>query len=319
MGWGGKGKGWFGKGPPIIGPIVGAAAAVTTGAVLASAERRRHDRWYRDGWRDGWRDGGWHADVVVIEGTPAVQESSSPVVIRAEANPVVTVQPARVVYQGKGKGKRKGTAVVQDVFVEDTDRAILEINVPREAMEARGSDHYFGVDAMEDDGVTYRVMRQYSDFEGLFRQTGRTTFYDAAFPAKPARVQIDSPQMEDLRRGLEKWLRRMASDPRSQPGQQWFASLRKFLAEGRLTMPSAPNAPPVSFSQPGSAREEPQEANGQELVITIPHGVVAGQVIAVNVPGTDVQLTVEVPSGYKSGSDLRLWYDPATGSLKPAV
>jgi hypothetical protein len=190
-------------------------------------------------------------------------------------------------------------------------------------METRGSHHFFAVDALLDDGQTYRVLRQFSDFEDLHRVTGQVSFHGAAFPPKKGLFsfgKVQGLELEERRKSLEAWLQRLAADVRSQPGQQWSRPLHKFLSDGRLVVPSAPTtlpSAPTTQPQHNQAAVETNETNeaGQMLAVTIPNGVVAGQTIAVNVPGVEAPVTFQVPEGYKAGAELRLWFDPKDGTL----
>lgn len=197
------------------------------------------------------------------------------------------------------------------------ENAILEISLPRDGMETRSSHHFFAVDALLDDGQTYRVLRQFSDFEDLHRVTGQVSFHGAAFPPKKGLFsfgKVQGLELEERRRSLEAWLQRLAADVRSQPGQQWFRPLHRFLSDGRLVVPSAPTAQQPQQNQAAVESNETNEA-GQMLAVTIPSGVVAGQTIAVNVSGAEAPVTFQVPEGCKAGTELRLWFDPTDGTL----
>merc|ERR1711939_1273823 len=99
------------------------------------------------------------------------------------------------------------------------------------------------------------------------------------------------------------WLRRVAEDPPRQPGQPWHRPLHHFLANGRLALAAAPTAPHVE--DPGMPEASENIPSGQALAIVLPEGVVAGQSIAVAVPGSGEQVNMEVPPGYKPGSELQ--------------
>jgi hypothetical protein len=63
---------------------------------------------------------------------------------------------------------------------------------------------------------------------------------------------------------------------------------------------------------------EEQSESDQQLSIEVPAGVNSGQLIAITVPdGRQIQFTV--PEGKKSGDQLDLWFDSASGTLMPLL
>jgi len=79
------------------------------------------------------------------------------------------------------------------------------------------------------------------------------------------------------------------------------------------TPSSLPPLPPPSEDPPvGSSRDEVATA----MEVEVPPGVSAGQLLGVTVPGGQ-QLVVTIPEGLVAGQTLLLWYDPVAQSLQP--
>jgi len=258
--------------------------------------------------------------VVVVETVPAKRSGPSAGVVAAEAAVVgivagaavgaavahlkapatapVVVVAAGVGNKRKGKGKGKGKTPS-----DDTTLNVSTVQLPATGIEKRGDVSFFGIDATSADAsAAWRIQRRYNDFSALHVKLGKLSFPDVPFPGKTMCAVKAGAPMESRRVGLEKWLLRVLQQPQSQAA--WKEPLRAFLE------PPPPAALPASNSRPSA----PTAESAEELAITVPAGVVGGQVISVAVPDGSHK-TFAVPASCKAGEVVSLVYDASTASL----
>jgi hypothetical protein len=84
-------------------------------------------------------------------------------------------------------------------------------------------------------------------------------------------------------------------------------------AETKETKAQAPDMVP---STEGSAPEAQTVSSGEIFSIQVPPGVECGQLLGISVPDGR-QINIVLPEGKAAGSELRVWFDPATDTLIP--
>ena len=214
-----------------------------------------------------------------------------------------------------GRGRDKAGEATS---AEMPSLSVAAIRMPSTAIEQQSGVTYFGVEVMPESSAGYRVQKRYQDFEALKNRLHRIAPWSmimCKFPRKHV-FGCEGTRLEERRRGLEQWLKSALNHPCG-PGP-WCLELRDFLEVGKLqslafaqALASAPEAPPETPAEAPEALEGPMQ-------ILVPEGVVCGDTLAVKVPDGR-ELTVSVPAGVASGSELMVWFDPVAGTLSPLV
>lgn len=203
----------------------------------------------------------------------------------------------------------------------------------------------FGVDVTSKaDGATWRVYKRYNDFFKLWLElaSDRNRLGSqplAGFPRKHF-GPCEGEKLQRRREMLELWLHNEIS--LASQGFNSFAAkeLETFLEcdVHKKNMPASLTVPEVALDSPSvrgtslqysrpaevsvpdpmpmgaPVRDQSCGSSSQTMEIQIPHGVEAGQCIAVNLPN-GVQRKLTVPQGAVSGSYVLLHFDEMSGDL----
>lgn len=243
----------------------------------------------------------------VYNPSPVVYVNPAPAPAFAPAPPVI-VMPSRPVVQPLGA---------------------LQVYLPFDQIEQRGSVTFFAIDVFPADGSRpWRVMRRYNQLNDLSSRLGGHNEYPRRpeFPRKHL-LGCTGEKLEQRRFALEVWLQWAVQHPNSQGS--WGQELRRFLevdayAQRATSSSPSPVAPPLEppSAPPSQTVTTPPAppshtvTRGEDTVlqIDVPHDTRAGQQIAVTVPdGRQVLLTL--PDGASPGMPLELWYDATAGTL----
>mmetsp|Transcript_113307 Transcript_113307/g.178235 ORF Transcript_113307/g.178235 Transcript_113307/m.178235 type:complete len:304 (-) Transcript_113307:369-1280(-) len=210
---------------------------------------------------------------------------------------------------------------------------VASIQILVGAMQKHGGIQFFAIDVFPSNGgAPWRVLRRYNQFHALSQKLNEHRHIFTPFPRKHL-TGCNGGKLKRRRRGLESWLSSVIQASPSVPAWTLHLKNFLDVPLHRVSIePPAPSALPVAEPEAPSLPPQVQEPlqsmqssasrgeilEGMMMEITVPSGVSPGQMLSVSVPSGE-QVLLEIPAGAVAGQVVQVWYDPVQGTLQPFV